>query len=381
MNSQHGVILIIVLWFIVIVSVLVGTLASETRLSAKAVFHNKMGLQTWSDTLTALRLAEMELFILKMPLHPDHEDMQKPLSERINRAYRFNGQVVDLAYPAPKTVKVRIYDHAGRINLRRISQHNLRELLKKIGGFGETEEDAQKLNELMDAWEDWKDSDDMKRANGAEKEEYKELEQPYKPRNGEIETLEEVLLIKGFDEIFKNISLNTAFTVYGTQTSINPNVATREALAMIPGLNSNVINAILSQRREKELKTYNDIMELVDNNQEDLKEFSKARSWLSFNTGNYYTIAIQQNTQQDVVAEDETSENTNEIPQENPTTKQETFQVKNERAFMVTVQFEQGNDKLPKVLRVDPYGVLPDTRHSDVVPSDEEGETKRLFEG
>ncbi len=382
MNSQRGVILIIVLWFIVIVSVLVATLASETRLSAKTVFHNKIGLQTWSDTLTALRLAEMELFILRMPMHPDNEEMQKPLSERINRAYRFNGQEIDLSYPAPKTVKVRIYDHSGRINLKRLSQHRFRELLKKIAGFGETEEDAQKLNELMDAWEDWKDSDDMKRANGAEEDEYKELEQPYKPRNGQIETLEEVLLIKGFDEVFKNVNLNTAFTVYGNKTSINPNLATREALAMIPGLTGNVINAILSQRREKELKSYNDIIELVDNNQEDLKEFSQARPWLSFSTSDYYTIAIQRNTQQDTVANDDNLEKSDKMPQigENNSTRQETFQVKNERAFMVTVQLERSNNKLPKVLRVDPYGTLPDTRHSDMPLPEDKETTKSLFE-
>jgi general secretion pathway protein K len=267
---QNGAVLIIVLWFIIIVSIIVAALANETRLSAKVVLHNKMALDTWNDTLKALRAAEMELLINRMP---DPAGEETPLGEeKKNKRYRFNGQVIELAYPIPDTVSVRIYDHAGKINLLRLSKRNMRLFLEnRIGN------DPAKLDALEDAWQDWIDRDDFEHANGAEKDYYEKLDPPYEPRNDHLETVEEFRLVKGFAEVFEGVEINNAFTVYGSTYKVNPNLATREALMLLPGLNEEIINTILIKRRETEFKSYNDFEEFMEPEQ-----LVELKNWISF---------------------------------------------------------------------------------------------------
>jgi len=364
--QQKGAVLIIVLWFVTIATVLVATLATEIRLSATLVFHNKSNVQLWADTLAAVRMAEMELLMARMP--PDEEYNAIPLSERRNRLFYFDGHELDLAYPAPKTVKVRAYDHAGKIDLLTLPDMQLYELLKNRIG-----DDPEKLNALLDAWRDWKDRDELKRINGAEKEDYYEkLEIPYAPRNGNLETVDELLLIKGFNEVFKDVNLDAAFTIYGGHTKINPNIATREALKMVPGLDEGSINTILTKRVKEEFKSNDDLSLFMDG-----ENLSQAMPWIDVRkTTNYYTIAIQPKSIEELKALEESEENgdepekviekqRNELLQENqPSSKKE------ENAYMITVQILSMN-RPAKVLMVNPYGILPDTRHENMVYEEE----------
>lgn len=339
--SKKGAVLIIVLWFVMLISVLVATLAGETRLSATAVFYNKQALESWGQTLQALRAAEMEIMFARMPASPDDEERQAfELEGKHKWIYRFNGQALNLAYPIAEHITVRIYDNAGKINILRLSRQRMRQLLEKRVG------DEEKLDALQQAWEDWIDGDDLKRMQGAEKDYYEKLDLPYTPRNSHLETVEEILLIKGFAEVFKDIPLNNVFTVYGTVSGINPNLATKEVLMLLPGLNETIVNAILARRQEEDFRSRQDFNELME--PEQLAEFLP---WINFSTSNEYTIAIQSEakTEETIDAEDTEKE---PIPADG----------KNTRAFMVTVQ-ARGYKEPPKVLMVNPYGVVPNTTH------------------
>jgi general secretion pathway protein K len=376
-NQQSGVILIIVLWFLVIVTAMVATLASETRLSAQIVHYNKLALQNWNDTLKALAAAQMELLINTMP-DPPGQGQQVPLSERKNKQYRFDGRVLDLAYPIPDTVTVRIYDEAGKINIQRLSPPYMRQLLEKRLG-----KDSDKIAALLDAWEDWSDPDDLKRTNGAEKDYYETLSPPYEPRNAQIETVEELLLIKGFAEAFKGVEIDTAFTIYGYNPGINPNLATREALMLLPGLNEDLVNTILTKRREKEFKTFNDFNEFMQ--PEQLAELKK---WIHFAPSNIYTIAIQTKNSEAIDEKKDESESSEQKTADNLKTKADNqednttdsssseSEQQQQRAYLVTVQLITGNNQKPKILMVNPYGILPDTRHEALVNQDDKSGKK-----
>lgn len=388
-SSQRGIILIVVLWFILMVTVIVATLATEVRLSAKVVYANKLGVQTWSDTLTALRLAEMELLIARMPDPPGKEN-ETPLAERRNKAYHFNGQILKLSYPAPNNVTVRVFDHGGKINLQRLSTPQMRDLLeKRIGN------DPEQLDALLDAWQDWIDRDDLKRANGAEKDYYEKLTPPYEPRNGMLETVEELRLVKGFDQVFEGVNLEAAFTVYSNQSGINPNLATREALQLLPGLDDKTIDTILTKRREKDFKNFQDFNEFMEPEQ-----LARFQPWINFTPGSIvYTIAIQVKEPQPTDNPDQTNNHGGQTeakplpvkktatlsnkPEEEPANptqgEQSTADNKEQHAYMVTLQF-QGVNRAPKTLMVNPYGLLPDTSYENL-PTEEElkkGQTNPL---
>lgn len=92
---------------------------------------------------------------------------------------------------------------------------------------------------LVDAIVDWLDQDDVPQPQGAETSYYEGLDQPYRARNGPIETLAELHLIKGIsDEVYKTIA--PYLTVYwnaennlGT-SRINVNTADPLVLESIP---------------------------------------------------------------------------------------------------------------------------------------------------
>ncbi len=368
---QRGIVLIIVLWFIVLVTVLIFTLASETRLSADIVRNNQLAVIDRAALLKALRMAEMELLLARMPEPTDQQNASDE-DEKKNPLYRFDGRPLKLSYPGqPDNIVVRIYDHAGRLNLRRLAPHQMQALLKRYVD----EDDNDRLNELLAAWQDWIDPDDLERVNGAEAKYYEDLDPPYEPSNGLLETVDELVLIKGFDEIFADTDLNNSFTIYGTGNGINPNVATREVLSTIPGLTGKSIEEILVRRREEEFDNNQDFNEFME-----VEELNEFLPWVSFNTSQYYTIALQiidpppsapppidgDGESADSVAEETPPPATDEelamrLAAAPPSSPEEA-----QHAYMVTVQV-LGTAQAPKILRVDPYGRLPNIEHEALV--------------
>ena len=374
--KQRGVVLIIVLWFLAVVTVMIATLATETRLSAIAVSHNKTGLEKWSHTMAALQLAQMEILMANMAAHPDDEERQEFLKENRPWQNRFDGRPLQLAYNdeeydeipdeyrLPKGTIVRIYDHSGKINLATIQAAQFKELLKyRIG-----EDDEERLDSLIDAWQDWTDGDDLERMNGAEKEYYEELEPPYQPRNNKLETVQELLLIKGFNEVYTVEEVETAFTLYGTHQKLNPNLATREALDMLPG-SSGITEQILASRRYEPIKNPGMLDEFAD-----IEQLTEFLPWISFDTGFFYTIIVQHgqvvpvlNEEGDIVyegagidEENEDEQQPEEIADNDENEDEQLPQpMTTEQAYSITIQ-SRGTSRLPKVLQVNPYGFVPD---------------------
>ncbi|MEM7018913.1 MAG: hypothetical protein AAF512_16430 [Pseudomonadota bacterium] len=329
-QPQRGAILILVLWFTALIGLIVLTLASETRLSATAAYHNKLNLENRAKILEAFNVAQMELMVQHMPLPPGQGNTQGDLGEReMQPLYQFDGRPLATAYPLPEGVKVRIYNLSGKINLRTLSPKLMKDILRKRIG-----DDESKIDELYSTWQDWIDTDELKRSNGAEKDYYKGLDPPYEPRNNKLESVEELRLIKGFDEIFEGFNLEAAFTVYGNKPRINPNMITTEALSLIPRIDEEITDGLMRTRSTEIYRNSQDFNTFIDY-PDVMREFG---SWLDFSNprGNqYYTIAIE-------LAGDEGESSG--------------------RAYSVTVKYN-GTALPPKILRVDPYGKLPDATH------------------
>jgi len=89
-------------------------------------------------------------------------------------------------------------DEASKLNLNEADEETLRRMPALPG-------------ELVDALLDWRDQDGETRSEGAEQDYYDTLPQPYTVRNGPLRTIEEALLIKGFN----------AGVVYGEDANLN----------------------------------------------------------------------------------------------------------------------------------------------------------------
>lgn len=282
-KRQRGSVIIVTLWTITLVTILVAAIAGQIRLSARTALFHREELAHWATLLAAINQAEMELLMEKMPL--PIEVVQELDDNARTPAYRYNGQALQLAYPQADDVVVRIYNHAGKINLNNISRPRLRSLLqKRLGG---DDADQRQIDELMAAWSDWEDLNDLPGPNGAETEYYMSLDPPYESRNGRIETVEEILLIRGFAEVFNGVDLDAAFTIYGDEGGLlNLNVATVEAMRLVPGLDEALIAEIMAWREENEFVGNGDVAQIVP-----AENMAELRQWLeSRETSNYYTI-------------------------------------------------------------------------------------------
>ena len=87
--------------------------------------------------------------------------------------------------------KVEIQDESGKISLNIVSEEYLRSLVESVG-IGKPDSDI-----IVDSIMDWRDVDTAHRINGAEDAYYQSLPRPYKTKNGRIESVEELLLVRG----------------------------------------------------------------------------------------------------------------------------------------------------------------------------------------
>lgn len=358
MKSQYrhhhkGSVLIIVLWTSVLLTVLVTAMAGKVRLSAQTVVHNQEASATWASLMGAISKAEMELMLNLMSPPVDFQPELTEEGEERDTAYRFNGQPLELHYPAEENIVVRIYDHSGKINLNRIPRRNMQMLIEeRLGGIGEA--DPQEVQDLLAAWTDWTDLNDLEGLNGAEEDYYQSLEPAYDPRNNpEFDTVEEILHIRGFDELFAGVNLEAAFTIYGNDRTLNLNLATREAMALLPGMDDELIENIIAFREREDISNRTEVAEIIPF--ENLQEMS---SWIGNNTSQIYSIYAYPATELD----EETLlrlEETQEFVNPDPVT----------QAYMEVVEVRSYNN-LPRVYKIDPYGVLPDTAPARVHPED-----------
>ena len=351
--SQRGAVLIIVLWTAVLLTVLVTAMASRVRLSASATLNNRDASLAWADLMGTVSHAEMELMLERMEL-PVGEPLE--LSENgeiLTPAYRFNGEALQLAYPVGDDMVVRIYDHAGKINLNRINRQDMQTLITHwLGGL---DADLEQVRELLAAWTDWIDLNELEGVGGAEAEYYEELEQGgYIPRNNpELDSIEEILLIRGFDELLEGVNLEAAFTIYGNGRRLNLNLATREAMELLPGLTGETIENIIAYREREDIDNMAEIGEIVP-----FEELQELAPWVGTNTSNIYTLFVYPRVEPDAAAVAELA-GEDEFYNPDPVT----------RGYMEILEV-RGYNNPPIIYHVDPYGRLPDTAPARVAEED-----------
>ncbi len=350
-EAQKGAVIIIVLWMAVLLTVLVAAMASKVRLSAKSVLHNKDASKEWSQLMAAVNFAEMELMLERMPAPIGVQVKVSAEGEILNPFYRYDGESLQLNYKLPENMAVRIYDHAGKINLNRIPRRNMQLLIEeRLGG---EEADPEEVQILLDAWTDWTDLNDLQGLNGAEKDYYLELEQAYTPRNNpELDTVEEILHIRGFAELFEGVNLEAAFTIYGNARTVNLNVASREAMQLLPGLNAELIETVIAFRELEDINNRAEIAEIIPF--ENLQELG---TWVGTDgNSNIYSIfaySKQKPTSSSLTGRAENDEDSEGFEHNEPGDGVR-------QAYMEIVEISSATT-LPRIFKVDPYAVLPDT--------------------
>ena len=127
----------------------------------------------------------------------EHEDLEligtNHEFEDSDRSIRYRFSIVaDNPDDHEKLIRFGLTDESSRLNINTASRE---QLVSLIGRFA-TEE--MNVDELADALIDWRDEDSVPREFGAEDQFYAELDPPYKVKNAPFDTVEELLLVRGF---------------------------------------------------------------------------------------------------------------------------------------------------------------------------------------
>ncbi|MFQ5353148.1 MAG: general secretion pathway protein GspK [Candidatus Binatia bacterium] len=87
--------------------------------------------------------------------------------------------------------EVRVIDEGGRLSLNDTDRDVIEDILFNLG-YSELEAET-----VADSVEDWRDEDDLHRPNGAEDQYYESLPRPYRCKNGDFDSVAELLLVRG----------------------------------------------------------------------------------------------------------------------------------------------------------------------------------------
>jgi general secretion pathway protein K len=160
---------------------------------------------------------------------------------------RFETEIIDLT---GKIQVNRLINQDGGYNTK---QKEIMTRLLSTSGF---HLEPDEVEDILDAIKDWIDKDNEPTRFGAEDSYYQALDHPYSCRNAPLESLEELLLIKGITrELFygtdENPGISDYLTVYG-DGKININTADPLVLASLSDdLDSGMIDEMVTYRNDE----------------------------------------------------------------------------------------------------------------------------------
>jgi type II secretory pathway component PulK len=335
-KNEKGIALLLVLWLITLFAVICAEFSSTMHTETVIVRNYKDGEQAYYTAEAGINRTIIELERASKTTRQniaEDEDEEEPefvYWEPGGGPYVFN---ID-----DYICEVKIEDENNRLGLNaflkkaKTNPSLLKSLLdNKVGLEGE-ERDI-----VADSLIDWWDKDhNITGINGAENDYYESLEEPYKARNGEIPVIEELLMVRGVNEIIFygtaknlgqkimitdeelkaflegrtenqeeieaeiqydwdndtkiNLGLCNIFSTFSTATSLNLNINTAsfEELLLLEGMDPETSREIITERNEDLFESITDRL-LQFKNYEVWKNNIKVDN--SKSTGNYKITA------------------------------------------------------------------------------------------
>jgi general secretion pathway protein K len=171
-NSRSGIVLVAVLWVMMLLAAIAAVIAASSRLESR------------------MCLAEAEQTRARWALRAGVEKAIAVLTDddaatdALTDIWADNAEELSDILLDGCTLTISIYDESGKLNINTATV----EQLLSLDGMTE---------EIVDAIVDWRDTDDAEETSGAEVGYYLNLKHPYIIRNGNLQTVRELLLAKG----------------------------------------------------------------------------------------------------------------------------------------------------------------------------------------
>lgn len=244
-GKQHGFVLVLTLWVMVIVAIAAGYFAERVARSVELAQQSRQNTGaiidmsgTRAEILYRLGTTSMTEYGLSRGNTTISLD---------NRPYHGLGATV-----------ARLQDDRGLFNLNLIDDARLQGFLGVLGI------PAERRGHLIDTLHDYTDADKLHRLNGAEEEEYLAQGLP-PPANRNLISPWEAKRIIGwhdFPQLWQNGRL-VELTTTSLSAGINPNTAPAEVLATLPGVTEKIAKIIIARRKLSPITTDAQIIEIT----------------------------------------------------------------------------------------------------------------------
>ncbi len=270
--GKEGVALILVLWVMTILSLLALEFSFAMRTEVHLTKNYKEDLQRYAMAEGGTQRAVTEL-IYKHDPRVQQKRKTLPLEEipPEGREWMTDGRPYVLSFEQG-SCEIRIVNEAGKVNINIVSEPLLRKIIGQLGPEGE-ERDV-----VVDSILDWRDPDDFYRLNGAENDYYLSLKEPYYCKNGNLDSIEELLLIRGVtQELYYGtkaplgsegkaegrVGLKDIFSVYAVGEQIDVNSATPLVMNAVLGIPRELSQQMVKAREEKPFENQQDLLRRV----------------------------------------------------------------------------------------------------------------------
>lgn len=289
-RRDSGFILIAVLWVVMLLAVFAMNHATNTRLGALRVqtveqlfsdAHVLRSALAWGEHETRKYHANLNRTRVQDEQEAGIAPGNGNLSQRAMTLYhpRYEPYEVSLA---GRTVHVRMTYESGKLNINRLNPATLEAILTACGVPAGVEATGI-VNSILD----WIDEDDLHRAEGAESSYYMALEHPYPAKNQPLESIEELLLIKGitpelYDGGEGRPGLVDFLTVSGQSTKMDVNSASPMAFSLVSGMSEGARQRIAENRDLEPVGRLSELAQALEIG--DLGEFGRFFDVISDNT-------------------------------------------------------------------------------------------------
>jgi general secretion pathway protein K len=225
LSSEGGIALVVVLWMLALLTVIANSMVFSLRSDVQVAANNAGSARAEAAADAGVHKAIRELV--------------RPATDPLR--WQGNGLTHEWLFD-DVAMRVTIIDEAGKIDLNAAPETLLGSLFRSLGV------DETLAVSLADAIVDWRDPDDLRRVNGAEKEDYVAAGKDYGPRNANFETIEELRLVLGMnDDLFRRAA--PLITVYSGRSGVSSSVAPRAVLMALPGMTPEQVDAYLAERQ------------------------------------------------------------------------------------------------------------------------------------
>jgi general secretion pathway protein K len=226
-RGQRGIALVLVLWFLILVTIASGAFALMARM-------DQLEANTLLSGTQARLAAEGGINLYAVALR-DVDEASRPIAD--GRVYR---QMLD-----DVLLEVSITDERGKLDINAADEPTLLSLFVNHGM------DPSEAELLAAAVMDWRDEDNVERVNGAEDDAYFAAGFAVGPANRPFMMTEELLQVLGMPYALYQ-SLEPGISVFSRGGTPNPAFAPVEALLALPDLSREEALEFVQQRNAQD---------------------------------------------------------------------------------------------------------------------------------